>query len=305
MAHAIQAWIQYTREAPPGSRNGVFVGKTSAFALNSTTFAEQHGFVPYPGPEPSRLYNELVWVPTTIVNARSDKRDFKLIKDGFELVRASLGPANDLRAYMTRLEEVVLAASGANYARAFSHTARNWSPPGSEVQAMGYGMYAHTDVGTASWATSLTSLGSDELPPGLVVADATRAIRGKRYAIVTAWRYLGPDAHCTKSHLAVLDHSTLRPDDVLDFELHAQGTFGANYRLKHVPNDASRHCFYYYPRMSVDDEVLLFIAYDSEKRDFFKTPVPTTFHSAFVDPHVGDAPNDRQSIDVRLLIVWD
>jgi len=297
----IRGAIHYTRPAPGPEKNGVFVGDSKQFALTTAAFREQHGAVRYGGEGPQALHNELYPVEVPIADGRESR--FELMNDGFGLAVADLGPADDVGRYKTRLESVVRAACRADFAKAFAHTARNWAPT-PEVKAMGFGNYVHTDVGTESWAARLASLDPGELPPGLTAADARRALAAERYAVVTAWRYLGPDPHCVKSHLAVLDHDTLDPDDVIDFELHARNhTFGANYRLKHNPN----HRFYYFPRMSREAEVLLFLAFDSAAAGplLRKTPAPSIFHSAFIDPDLGDAPNDRQSLDVRLLVVWD
>lgn len=300
----IQAQIQYTCPAPPGEVNGVFVGKSQKFALNPTTFSEQHGFVPC-SKKREKLYNDLVYVDVPVLDAR--EKGFKLMKNGFELVRAPFGPLNDLKAYMAHLERVAKDASGASHAKAFAYTSRNWRPSEFKVNAVGFGQYVHSDVGPHSWATKLETIPVEQLPPGLSPQDKTRALAGMRYAVVTAWRYLGPDKESRKSHLAILDHSTLRPqDDVIQFELQGDDTFGSNYRLRTPPPEMRcAHRYFYYPRMKADDEALFFLAFDSGPNDFLHTPTPSVMHSAFVDPNIGTQQNDRQSVDVRLLLVWD
>jgi len=109
----------------------------------------------------------------------------------------------------------------------------------------------------------------------------------------------------------------------------AGATEAAARRLGGVP----RHRWLYFPSMRADNELLLLYAYDSvlappggvsppagpgagpgadgacsgaaqREAPFGHLPVATVVHSAFPDPAAGAA-GERESIDTRLLLVWD
>ena len=139
-------------------------------------------------------------------------------------------------------------------------------------------------------------------------AAAAAACRdASRYAVLSAWRYLGPAPACRASHLAVLDHATVAAGDLLPFSIVADGAFGGNYRLRGGGRGSDRHRFFYYPAMT-RAEVLLFSVFDSDHpaqaSRFQHTPHATVLHTAFDDPRGADEPR-RESIDVRLLLAWD
>jgi len=105
----------------------------------------------------------------------------------------------------------------------------------------------------------------------------------------------------------------------------AGATEAAAKRFGGVP----RHNWLYFPSMRADNELLLLFAYDSvlaqpggfsfstspgadgaysgaaqREAPFGHMPVATVVHSAFPDPAAGAA-GERESIDTRLLLVWD
>ena len=111
------------------------------------------------------------------------------------------------------------------------------------------------------------------------------------------------------SHLAILDHTSLRREDVLPFEIIQDGCVGGNYRLLDSAESARRHRWLYYPSMN-PDELLLFTAYDSahpaaDKLFAQQNMTASCLHAGFVDPTAPADEAARVSIDVRLLIVWD
>ena len=107
----------------------------------------------------------------------------------------------------------------------------------------------------------------------------------------------------------MLDHTSLRQEDVLPFHIVEDQCVGGNYRLIDSEEAAKRHRWYYYPAMS-PDEVLLFTAFDSDHpaadKLFTKQRMTSScVHAGFLDPTAPTDEPSRVSIDVRLLVVWD
>ena len=254
------------------------------------------------------LYNELAPREVEIWDARG--LDATLSTRGFELMTnlrgrmpeaTSLIAETEIGAYKKFLEDLVMKKMGASFARAFCLTARNVTQTPSTM-----GSWAHTDIAPGSWATKLRELDNTQLPPGLSSKDADIARNAKRVAVVTAWRYLGPEPTSKHSHLAMLDHDTLNPDDAFPFILRDGNFVGHNYRLA-LNDDDQHHRWYYFPEMDANDEVLLFIAFDTQPSSFAsadKLSLPTLIHSAFLDPDGAQHPV-RQSMDIRILLAWD
>ena len=178
--------------------------------------------------------------------------------------------------------------------------------------ASGYAGYAHSDQSQDSWSHRLKELvqtgkWAAQGPPGIRLEVAKRAASASRYAVLAAWRYLGPSDKCRASHLAVLDHNSVQSEDLVRLSLMANGCVGGNYRLS-SNIEANRHQWYYYPDMT-RQEALLFTLYDSnhpsKDTTFKETPIATCIHSAFPDPNPPPNEPTRRSMDVRFLLVWD
>mmetsp|Transcript_11780 Transcript_11780/g.37492 ORF Transcript_11780/g.37492 Transcript_11780/m.37492 type:complete len:319 (-) Transcript_11780:237-1193(-) len=311
---SVRASIGYT-SAPSSdlARNGVVVGAAN-FPLNMSTFRAQHGSVPQDQvAEGTTWENELVPVECEVVDARQEARCLET--DGFELVSGLSGriaPAAkfEIEAYLRSVERVAIDLTGASRAVAYCYAARAPKRPslGTADTRASYAVYAHTDQAHLSWAPRLAQLANDWKtygPPGIDTVTADHAAHASRYAVLSAWRYLGPEQKCRSSHLALLDPASVRRDDVLHFEIRTpDATFGSNYRLE--KNSSSHHAWRYFPNVDRDDDLLFFTVFDSNPTfaNADASPMPTIFHSAFKDPRRPDAP-DRESIDVRVLLVWD
>jgi len=338
--------INYTRPRDGFKRCGAVAG-APGFSLLKSTFTQQHGAVPSDS-NSSSLGFEHVPVACAVSDARSMEPQPTLATHGYELLRAAdltpLTPADanepgsaPLRRHYAEVEAVVAAACGASAARGFCHVRRSADRAVVNGTAGGlYAGYAHTDQAEGSWAALLPSLvaaGEWERqgPPGVPGAFAERAVRARRYAVVTAWRYLGPAATCRASHLALLDPASLRADDFLPFEIAAFGCAGHNYRLRcdagadgpgaddgSAPPRQSHHAWHYFPGMLPSEELLLLFTYDSAHPHsaggagaaptpppFAGLPAAAVFHSAFKDPTAAPDELERESIDTRVLCVWD
>lgn len=153
-------------------------------------------------------------------------------------------------------------------------------------------------------------LGSERslLEPALV--ERVLGAPGSRWAIINVWRNIRSEP-VQKFPLAVCDGQSVRPEDLVVFEIHYADRIGENYFAKHDPG----HQWYYYPRMT-RDEVLLLKQWDSagelarsggkvSDSDGKHRTSTFSFHSAFTDPtSPADAP-DRESIEVRCIVIYD
>ena len=115
-------------------------------------------------------------------------------------------------------------------------------------------------------------------------------VAGRRFAFVNVWR---PISEVKSTPLACCDAATVRDDDLLTFKIYYQDRVGENYFARHY----ERHAWYYFPRIQ-RDETLLIQQWDSADAAKF------ALHSAFADPaSPPDAPA-RESIEVRLVVVY-
>jgi hypothetical protein len=133
---------------------------------------------------------------------------------------------------------------------------------------------------------------------------------GGRFAIVNLWRNIDPQP-VAMHPLAVCDGQSVAPEDLVVFELHYQNRIGENYFAKH----AERHRWAWFPQMT-RDEALLIKQWDSagtlarsqgKANDSSDSQAPCTFsfHSAFDDPGTTPDAPDRQSIEVRCVVIYD
>ena len=317
----------YTRPAACGKRNGLFVPLSNdcpapaGFPLRMDTFRAQHGNIrsAFLTKDILSLFDggaELITSTVKIENARALLPMPTLSTHGFELLScpsASAAALPEHKDYYGETESALRELTGADAAVAVAHVLRTSDDTKKCRDAgAGFATYIHTDQSHRSWAPRLAELCDswiDVGPPGLSEADARRASRARRYVVLSAWRYLGPAETCRHSHLALLDHTTLTSrDEVLDFSLIAGDFEGGNYRLRE--SSTSAHRFLYYPAMS-RDEMLCFTVFDSNppagtSDSLFKhVPVASVFHGAFKDPTAPKGEPQRESVDVRVLLIWD
>ena len=258
---------------------------------------------------------------------------------GFELLKRSL-ERSDLdfydhrqvvQEYYAECARIVQEASGAAYVFAFDHNIRSATGKkrkrritgGQEVQGPAH--IVHADYTLASGPQRLRDLanplggndtlrsvldeGESLLEPDMVerALDATG-----RFAIINLWRNITHEPVATDP-LALCDGQTVIPDDLVVFEIHYRDRIGENYFAKH----ARQHGWWYYPAMT-RDEALLIKQWDSagelaRSRGFRadsdtgegQGPCTFSFHSAFKDPAAPPNAPDRQSIEVRCIVLYN
>lgn len=259
-----------------------------------------------------------------------------LAANGFELRQAPLGGTGVdffdheqvLRDYYPASAEIVREASGAAHVVAFDHNVRSAAGKqdkqrikgGQQVQ--GPSRVVHGDYTLTSAPQRLRDLTK---PPGLndtvrsLLAEGDslldagaveRALTGGRFAIINLWRNIA-DAPVETHPLALCDATSVRPEDLVVFEIHYHDRIGENYFAKH----ADTHQWFFYPELT-RDEALLIKQWDSSgelarsygaRPDAARPDAPCTFsfHTAFEDPTTRlDAP-ERWSIEVRCIALYD
>ena len=139
--------------------------------------------------------------------------------------------------------------------------------------------------------------------------DVERAIEDGRFALINLWRNIAREPVATRP-LALCDAATVRPEELVVFEIHYSDRVGENYFAKHDP----RHRWVYWSAMT-RDEALLIKQWDSEGElarskgaradaDSKRRSSTFSFHSAFMDPATPPDAPDRWSIEVRCALLY-
>ena len=276
----------------------------------------------------------LEYTPTDVqvINARELDAKPNLVANGFELISAPLERDIDffdssdvLQNYYRQCEQIVADYTGAK-AFAFDHNIRSASGKKEKVKlkagqaVQGPAHAVHGDYTLTSAPQRLRDLAAppsandtiaallqegDTLLDGGTVEEALEA--DGRFAIINVWRNIVEEP-VVMHPMAFCDGQTVKPEDLVVFEIHYSDRVGENYFAKHTEN----HRWYYYPEVT-KDEAILIKQWDSagnlaqtkgSQGDVRDTPCTFSFHSAFKDPAIAaDAP-DRWSIEVRCAVLY-
>ena len=258
---------------------------------------------------------------------------------GFELLDRPLAtPGLDfydhgqvVRDYYPECEAILRQITGAACVRAFDHNIR--STAGNEdgrrirggQQVQGPAHIVHGDYTLTSGPQRLLDLAMSPgvndtlrcvLAEGEALLDRAMVDRaqtdGGRFAIINVWRNI--DTEPVESHpLALCDGRTVEPDELVAFEIRYHDRTGENYFAKHAP----RHGWWWYPA-ATRDEALLIKQWDSAgglarsggaRGDAAsggdRDPCTFSFHTAFRGPATPPDARDRQSIEVRCVLLYD
>jgi hypothetical protein len=259
-----------------------------------------------------------------------------LASNGFEVLARPLANADIdffnhdqvVRIYYPQCAEIVREASGAKFAAAFDHNVRSAAGKHSKrridggQQEQGPAHIVHGDYTLTSAPQRLHDL---TRPPGAndtlrtVLADGKtlldegeveRTLAAGRFAIINLWRNIAPEPVAIHP-LALCDAVSVRPEDLVVFEIHYHDRIGENYFVKHYDG----HQWYFYPALT-RDEALLIKQWDSAgelARSNGANPdvvsserlCTFSFHSAFEDPATPPDAPDRWSIEVRCVALYD
>ncbi|MGL4396579.1 MAG: CmcJ/NvfI family oxidoreductase [Hyphomicrobium sp.] len=217
------------------------------------------------------------------------KRDsFSLDREGFVLKDFPAEFKNfddeaDVKAqFYAQVIDFVKRNTGAKRVEIFDHTIRKRMPADlsqqSTVQRPAV-LLVHADY-TAKAAVQRVR---DILP------DEADGLLKERVAFFNVWKSLY--APVEELPLACCDVTTAPDDDLLRMELKYAERTGEIYVMRHSPE----HRWYYFPKMQVD-QALLLKTYDSDQsRARFMA------HSAFEDPTTPPGAPKRESIEVRTM----
>jgi len=277
-----------------------------------------------------------------LVRNGREQRDLTLDTAGFALLPDEKGAHIDyydehsvVHTYYKDCESLLKGVTGATHCYAFDHNIRSTSGNASGRRLRGGNLVqgpaglVHGDYTATSAPKRLALLAqppklNDALRPVLgekpllPAALADEALRqGRRFAFINVWR---PISTVQCKPLACCDASTVASDDLLVFEIHYSDRVGENYFARH----RSSHRWNYFPSMT-RDEVLLLKQWDSDGaldatclpsgivgqlHALWRYAVggrkPATFslHSAFEDPSSPAGCPDRESIEVRCVLIY-
>jgi hypothetical protein len=265
--------------------------------------------------------------PVTIRDGRKVPVAPTLHKSGFELIRDPKVKHVDYytedevtSTYYKECEDLMKRVTGASFVKAFDHNVRcdagrasgRKLVGGNSVQAPA--SLVHGDYTADSAPRRFKLLGeppklNDALKEKLgetPLVDASvvdAALNGhRRYCLINIWRPIRP---VQTKPLACADASTVVEEDLITFSIHYADRVGENYFAKWRP----RHDWVFFPDM-VPDETLFIKQWDSHGDMAPSRPKAaagtSTFalHSAFADPHSSPGAPDRESIEVRLVVVY-
>ena len=258
-----------------------------------------------------------------------------LAANGFELIKRPMAdPGLDfldhdavVRDYYPDCADIVRAATGAATVAAFDHNIRSATGKSGQQriaggqQVQGPAHLVHGDYTLTSAPQRLRDLARlptlndtyrTVLGDGRTLLDAEaveRAIGDGRFAIVNVWRNIARDPVATRP-LALCDAASVRPEELVVFEIHYADRVGENYFARHD----LRHRWVFWSAMT-RDEALLIKQWDSAGElarsggaradaDGEGGPCTFSFHSAFEDPATPPDAPDRWSIEVRCAVLY-
>ena len=201
-----------------------------------------------------------------------------LAANGFELLRRPMAdPDLDfldhdavVRAYYPECAEIVRAATGAATVAAFDHNIRSATGKSGQQriaggqQVQGPAHLVHGDYTLTSAPQRLRDLARPPslndtyrtaLPEGATLLDGQaveEAMESGRFAIVNLWRNIAREPVATRP-LALCDAASVRPEELVVFEIHYGDRVGENYFAKHDP----RHRWVYWSAMTRDEALLI------------------------------------------------
>jgi hypothetical protein len=259
-----------------------------------------------------------------------------LAQNGYELLTRPhsiegidfLNHAQVVKQYYPQCVEVVRAFTGGQVF-AFDHNVRSAVGKQSKKriaggqQVQGPALIVHGDYTLTSAPQRLRDLtkpprtndtlrGILQEGQALIRAEQAASVLADkgRFAIINVWRNIAPEPVYTNP-MALCDAQTVRPEDLVVFEIQYQERIGENYFAKY----SSGHRWYYYPQIT-RDEALLIKQWDSAgpmarsqgaNADASDPQAPCTFsfHTAFEDPATPPDAPDRWSIETRCFVLYE
>ena len=189
------------------------------------------------------------------------------------------------RASFAQAEAIARVSTGAARVVAFDWTRRTKKPPTPDNTAIGAPVLrVHNDFTPRSAGETLRLV----LPSDTYLGAGRRV---GRYAIVSVWWPMCP---VTAWPLALADARTVADDDLIVVERHRPNARGETGFVVYRP----AHRWFTYPAMQ-PGEALVFKLFDTSPSVSRWTP-----HSAFWDPSTHASSPARESIEVRVLLLY-
>ena len=282
------------------------------------------------------------WSPVEcrINNARG--KGFSLDSNGFELRQSQLVANIDffdqddvVNAYYPSCEELVAQALRADTSsqddatkftvRAFDHNVRSTKSSEREIRNSSGGTVqtpvavVHGDYTRVSAPRRIQDLAKppkqndcmrgrlgDDKVSLLEPAVVAEALEGKRrYALINVWRNIRRDEPVRQYPLACVDASTVNFNEMRTFQIHYADRVGENYFAAH----SKMHKWWYFPEM-ISHEAMLLKQWDSfggiaKGLDVDKDLCTFALHSSLLDTSAPADAVDRESIEVRCVVIWE
>ena len=191
------------------------------------------------------------------------------------------------RTYYPQIESLVREETGASRAIVFDHTYRSSLTPeegGSEANMPV--LDVHNDY--TDWSGPLRARET-------AGEEAEDTIAANRFMIVNVWRPInGP---IEQKPLALCDVTTMQAEDFVPADIKfPTGRTGEVLSVRHRPT----HRWLYFPAMDVD-EALIFRTFDPRREGADRYGA----HVSFDDPETPPEPRVRESIEVRVLALFE
>lgn len=234
--------------------------------------------------------------PVRISDARVSRSKPKVHIEGFELVDSPtrVGNFDDreeiFNVYYDEVLQLALEATGGAYGYVFDHLVRK-RDPSSPTLSFG----RKTKAGCPSINGRVHNDYTEASGPRrfeLVLGEGMSPVH--RFCIVNVWRPIGEKV--VDAPLALCDARTVAAADPVASEVRYPSRTGEIYLFKHAP----QHRWYYFSEMG-RHEAVVFKQFDSQLSGTSRfTP-----HSAFDHPDTPRGTPPRQSIEARVLVVFE
>ena len=268
----------------------IAVEATLNFLRPSPERPVSYQYDPGPGiPERTGIYDAH---PVFIRNGRALAANASLDVEGFAMVHAPTAFAGFTSdeairsAYYPEVETLLAAVTGAARVLVFDHNVRNAARAASgEAGIRAPVPRTHNDFTFRS--------GPERAQRELELRGIDAgAMLTRRFAIINLWRPIGRPVE--KSPLALADARTIEGADVVAADLVYRDRTGETYAIRHNPAQA----WYYFPLLT-PDEAILIKSYESDLAAARFAP-----HGAFEDPTTRPDAPERESIEVRALVIY-
>lgn len=224
-------------------------------------------------------------------NARRVASSFTFDRNGFQLVIKPTSLSKDeflledkvTHAYYAEICEMVKSVTGASRVACSSFLLRSKNGKRrGDTSSYPYGAYVHNDYTLEEARRAAKFQASRHF--GLTDVE----FEGCRCQLLNVWRSIDKTEPVQDNHLALCDAVSLSPEDY-NFD---------DGRYLH-PAGKHRHQWYYYPHI-MNHELLLFKQWDSASSTH-----TGCFHSSFTDPSAITGRSSRESIEVRVVAIYD